>query len=78
MPESLAALWGTLFSWPVLIGLCLTLGLAPFVPEPHIVEKLRMLFTGELRRAIDIFDLALHGAPWLLLAAKSVLSVLGR
>jgi hypothetical protein len=46
------------------------LGLAPFSPEPHLVEKLRMLSQGELRRAIDIFDLFLHGAPALLLLLK--------
>lgn len=49
---------------------CLTLGLAPFVPEPHIWEKLKMLGAGTLRRPIDIFDLCLHALPWLLLAAK--------
>ena len=47
--------------------LCATLGLAPYAPEPHVVEKLRLLFQGNLSRAIDIFDLALHGAPWLIL-----------
>jgi hypothetical protein len=50
--------------------LALTLGLAPFVPEPHIWEKLKMLAAGELKRGIDIFDLLLHTAPWLLLLAK--------
>ncbi len=48
----------------------LTLGLAPFVPEPHIVEKLRMLAKGTLVRPIDIFDLLFHAAPWLVLVAK--------
>jgi hypothetical protein len=48
----------------------LLLGLAPFTPEPHLVEKLRMLAEGTLRRPIDIFDLALHGALPLLLALK--------
>jgi hypothetical protein len=48
----------------------LTLGLAPFVPEPHVWEKLKMLAAGELSRPIDIFDLLLHGAPWLLLGLK--------
>lgn len=48
----------------------LTLGLAPFVPEPHIWEKLKMLAAGELGQPIDIFDLVLHGAPWALLAIK--------
>ena len=48
----------------------LTLGLAPFVPEPHVVEKLRMLAAGELSRPIDIFDLLMHGTPWVLLLMK--------
>ena len=48
----------------------LTLGLAPFVPEPHVLEKLRMLGAGELSRPIDIFDLVMHGAPWVLLLMK--------
>ena len=52
--------------------LLLLLGLAPFVPEPHLVEKLRMLASGRLERPIDLFDLALHGAPWSLLLAKLV------
>ncbi|WP_212524572.1 RND transporter [Actibacterium sp. MT2.3-13A] len=50
--------------------LALTLGLAPFVPEPHLWEKLKMLAASELRRGIDIFDLLLHATPWLLLLAK--------
>jgi hypothetical protein len=48
----------------------LLLGLAPFVPEPHVWEKLKMLADGTLSRPIDIFDLVLHGAPWVLLAIK--------
>lgn len=48
----------------------LTLGLAPFVPEPHVWEKLKMLASGSLSRPIDIFDLCLHGAPWVLLLLK--------
>ncbi|MFO8154190.1 RND transporter [Thioalkalivibrio sp.] len=47
-----------------------TLGLAPWVPEPHIAEKIRWLFQGELTRPLDIFDLVLHAVPWLLLALK--------
>lgn len=43
----------------------LTLGLAPFVPEPHIVGKLRWLAGGAVGMgAMDGFDLLLHGAPW--------------
>ena len=51
---------------------CLTLGLAPFVPEPHLWEKLKMLAAGQLGSPMDIFDLVLHGAPFVLLAAKLV------
>ncbi len=48
----------------------LLLGLAPFVPAPHIVEKWRMLMAGELYRPVDLFDVLVHGTPWILLAAK--------
>ncbi|TWT84992.1 hypothetical protein CA13_64740 [Planctomycetes bacterium CA13] len=50
----------------------LTLGLAPFFPEPHIWEKLKMLVAGTLRKPIDIFDLVLHATPWLFLIAKVI------
>jgi hypothetical protein len=56
----------------VLIIAALTLGLAPFVPEPHLWEKLKMLAAGTLSRPLDIFDMLWHAAPWLLLAAKLV------
>ena len=56
----------------VLIAIALTLGLAPFTPQPHIVEKLGMLFSGSLSRPIDIFDLLLHGTPWALLTIKLI------
>ena len=61
-----------------LVIVALTLGLAPFSPQPHIVEKLGMLFDGSLSRPIDIFDLLLHGAPWLLLALKLARMALSR
>ncbi|PTX53279.1 hypothetical protein IQ03_00190 [Gemmobacter caeni] len=56
----------------LLILAALTLGLAPFVPEPHIWEKLKMLASGTLAKPIDIFDLLLHAAPFILLGAKLV------
>ena len=58
--------------WIVVIGLCATLGLAPYAPEPHVIEKLKMLAAGELARGIDWLDLALHGLPWALLIAKTL------
>ncbi len=47
-----------------------SLGLSPYFPEPHIVEKLRMLVSGTLVRPIDIFDLLWHALPFGLLALK--------
>jgi hypothetical protein len=55
---------------PMLIMISVMLGLAPFVPEPHLVEKLRMLSNGELQKPIDIFDLVMHATPLALLAIK--------
>ena len=57
--------------WTVVILLCLTLGLAPFFPEPHIWEKLKMIAAGTLSRPIDIFDLLMHGAPFILAMLKA-------
>jgi hypothetical protein len=56
----------------MLIIIALTLGLAPFSPQPHVVEKLAMLFNGTLSKPIDIFDLLLHGTPWVLLVLKLI------
>jgi len=62
----------------VLFLAALTLGLAPFRPQPHLVEKLMMLSRGELKRALDIFDLVLHAAPFLLIALKVVTETIPR
>ncbi|HUT40309.1 MAG TPA: RND transporter [Gammaproteobacteria bacterium] len=60
----------------LLLPLAVVLALAPFTPEPHLLEKLRMLFSGTLTRPVDIFDLFLHGTPLLLVILK--LAVRGR
>jgi len=46
----------------------LTLGLAPFFPEPHIWGKIRWIMGGAIgMKGIDWFDFFLHGGPWFLL-----------
>lgn len=55
-----------------LLVVALFLGLAPFTPEPHLWEKLKMLADGTLSRPIDIFDLLMHGTPVVLLLLKLV------
>ena len=55
-------------NWKMVIALCLTRGLAPFLPEPHIWGKLRWVAGGARgMAAMDWFDLLFHGLPWLLL-----------
>ncbi|HEB70638.1 MAG TPA: RND transporter [Desulfobulbus sp.] len=62
--------WLDKIPWIILVPAAVFLGLAPFVPEPHLVEKIRMLTHGTLVRPIDIFDLFYHGFPILLIGAK--------
>jgi apolipoprotein N-acyltransferase len=58
--------WSTLLI-PLLASL--TLGLAPFLPEPHVIGKLRWAAGGGNGMAvIDWLDLGFHGLPWLWLA----------
>lgn len=60
--------------WKLVLVACLTLGLAPFVPEPHLWGKLRWLAGGAVgMKAMDWFDLAMHGLPWILLLRIFVL-----
>ena len=55
-----------------LVIAALALGLAPFTPEPHLWEKLRMLVHGTLSRPIDIFDLVMHASLPLLLVIRLI------
>lgn len=59
-----------------LVIAALALGLAPFTPEPHLWQKLKMLTHGELSRPIDIFDLIMHASLPLLLIARLVCMLL--
>ena len=43
---------------------------APITPEPHVVEKIRMLGLGQLTRPLDIFDLLMHSTPLVLLLIR--------
>ena len=44
----------------------LTLGLAPFFPEPHLFGKIRWVLGGAVgMQPMDWFDLIMHGAPWI-------------
>ncbi len=62
----------TLLDYRFLLPIVLLLGLAPFFPQPHIMEKLRMLMAGTLEKPVDIFDLFWHSWPFVLLAYRIV------
>lgn len=66
-------------TWSFVIIISLTLGLAPFVPEPHIWGKLRWIAGGAKgMQPIDWFDTLLHGLPWLLLIRLIILKTVAR
>ena len=56
----------------MLIIWALFMALAPFVPEPHLLEKVKMLIDGTLTRPIDIVDLFWHLLPDMLLVLKLI------
>lgn len=62
--------WLDRFPLGWLIAIALWLAVAPIVPEPHLIEKLRMLSQSTLTRPLDIFDLLLHSAPLVLLGIR--------
>ncbi|HHH43286.1 MAG TPA: RND transporter [Gammaproteobacteria bacterium] len=62
--------WLDRIPYSILVPLALFLTFAPFVPEPHLWQKLKMLADGALVKPIDIFDLFLHGTPLVLLLVK--------
>lgn len=67
------------FSLRFVLLLCLTLGLAPFVPEPHIWGKIKWLWGGGVgMQAMDYFDVLLHGSPWLLLVYALTITLSAR
>ncbi len=53
-----------------LVVLALWMAVAPITPEPHLIEKLRMLGQGTLSRPLDIFDLFIHAMPLVLLVLR--------
>ena len=64
-------------NWKIVFLLCLTLGMAPFFPEPHFWGKLKWVFGGGIgMKPMDWFDLVLHGLPFVLLIRLLVLRLM--
>ncbi len=66
--------WIDRISLPQFAFLSIMLALMPAIlppfPEPHLVEKIRMLMEGTLHKPIDIFDLFMHATPISLLLIR--------
>ncbi len=62
--------WLDKFPLPILIALAVWMAVAPISPEPHLIEKWRMLSQGTLVRPLDMFDLLLHSSPIVLLLLR--------
>lgn len=64
-------------NWKIVILFCLTLGLAPFFPEPHLWGKLKWVAGGAIGMQFkDWFDLIFHGLPFLLLVRLLLLKLI--
>jgi hypothetical protein len=62
--------------FPLFLVASLSLGLAPFFPEPHVWEKIRWIATGQsMDLPIYWLDLLMHGSPWVLLIVSVVLRI---
>jgi hypothetical protein len=73
-PRHMERIKGIINNYPPLLFACFMLGLAPFVPEPHILGKLRWVAGGAVgMQAADWFDLFFHGFPFILLARLVIL-----
>ncbi|MBT4837428.1 MAG: hypothetical protein HON94_08785 [Methylococcales bacterium] len=55
----------------VLIMLSIFMSLAPLNAESHLLQKILMLFNGNLIKPLDIFDLIMHSTPLALLTIKT-------
>lgn len=67
-----------LFTWPVVLLMCATLGLAPYTPAPHIWEDLKWIAGGAHDMgAMNWLDFIMHGTPWVLLLGLTIKGIIG-
>ncbi|HBS06851.1 MAG TPA: hypothetical protein DEA96_17910 [Leptospiraceae bacterium] len=71
VPESRSSFW-------ILGALAIFLALLPLGEEPHLVQKLKLMWFGWLQTPLDWFDLALHGGPLLAFLGSAIYTALKR
>lgn len=53
-------------NWKIALAACLTIGLAPWYPQPHIIGKIRWIMGGAVDMGwIDWADFVFHLLPWI-------------
>ncbi|MFT6747645.1 MAG: hypothetical protein ACJAZ2_002001 [Glaciecola sp.] len=63
-------------NWKFAVLISLTLGLAPFTPEPHIWGKVKWIAGGGNGMGLmDWWDAVIHGTPFVLLARVGVVKL---
>ena len=66
-------------NWKFVLIACITMGLAPFFPEPHVWGKILWEAGGANGiQLMDWGDLLMHGIPWLLLIRLIILKAKNR
>ncbi|MFK5984105.1 MAG: RND transporter [Pseudomonadota bacterium] len=60
------------FSTLIMMAVLLAIVPYPMQEMPHSLEKLQMLFMGQLTKPLDIFDLFMHTGLLLVLLIKSI------
>lgn len=64
-------------NWKLIILGCITLGMAPFFPEPHLLGKVKWIAGGANGMAFkDWFDVLLHGLPFVLLIRIAMIKIM--
>ncbi len=59
--------------YDILMLFAVVLAIVP-IGEPHLLEKIRMLLSGNLVKGLDYFDLIMHSTPIILLVLKFAFS----
>jgi len=67
------SIWLHCPSMTMLAVAAILLGIMPVLPEPHLIQKLRMLVDGTLVKPVDWFDLFWHSWPTLWIALRMMM-----
>lgn len=62
----------------ILLVVGVVLAVSPIGQEPHLLQKLTLLWNGWLHKPLDWFDLALHSVPLLVALGYGVWLLLQR